>query len=68
MSQVSPNYKIHMPKQGDVKVDNKYIFEVGGKSKGIEQIRGLKNSWVVKDDTETPVGNQLPLWMFGLLY
>lgn len=68
MSQVSPHYKIHMPMQGDFKVENKYIFEVGGKSKGTEQIKGLQNSWVVKDDTETAVGNQLPLWMFGLLY
>ena len=68
MSQVSPNYKIHMPNQDDFKVENKYIFEVGGKSKGTEQIKGLQNSWVVKNDSETPVGNQLPLWMFGLLY
>jgi hypothetical protein len=57
-----------MPKQGDFLVDNKYTFEVGGKDKSRKQIAGIKNAWVVKGDLEYAVGNELPLWMFGLLY
>lgn len=68
LSQVSAMSKVHMPKQGDFFVDNKYIFEVGGRSKSKKQIAGIKNSWVVKDDLEFPIGNDLPLWMFGFLY
>ena len=60
--------KIAMPKQGDFFVDTKYTFEVGGKDKSIKQIAGIKNAWVVKDDLEFPIGNELPLWMFGCLY
>ena len=68
LSQLIAVSKIHMPKQGDFFVDNKYTFEVGGKDKSKKQIAGIKNAWVVKDDLEYQVGNELPLWMFGLLY
>jgi predicted AAA+ superfamily ATPase len=68
LSQLNAVSKITMPKQGDFFVDNKFTFEVGGKDKSKKQIEGLKNAWVVKDDLEFPVGNDLPLWMFGLLY
>ncbi|MFN8206066.1 MAG: AAA family ATPase [Bacteroidales bacterium] len=68
LSQLSALSKVQMPKQGDFLVGNKYTFEVGGKSKSGKQIAGIKNSWVVKDDLEFPVGNNLPLWMFGFLY
>lgn len=68
LSQLNAVSKIAMPKQGDFFVDNKYTFEVGGKDKTIKQIAGIKNAWVVKDDLEFPVGNELPLWMFGCLY
>jgi predicted AAA+ superfamily ATPase len=68
LSQLNAVSKITMPKQGDFFVDNKFTFEVGGKDKSIKQIAGIKNAWVVKDDLEFPVGNDLPLWMFGCLY
>lgn len=68
LSQLSPVSKIHLPKQGDFLVDNKFTFEVGGKGKSKKQIADIKNSWVVKDDLEFPLGNDLPLWMFGFLY
>ncbi len=68
LSQLSPVYQINMPKHGDFVVENKYIFEIGGKGKGGKQLRGVKNSWLVKDDIEIPVSGVLPLWMFGLLY
>lgn len=68
LSQLNAVHKIAMPKQGDFFVDNKYTFEVGGKDKSKKQIAGIKNAWVVKDDLEFPVGNNLPLWMFGCLY
>ncbi|MFZ1514258.1 MAG: AAA family ATPase [Saprospiraceae bacterium] len=68
LTQLNAVHKIAMPKQVDFFVDNKYTFEVGGKDKSKKQIAGIKNAWVVKDDLEFPVGNNLPLWMFGCLY
>ena len=45
-----------------------YVFEVGGKNKGHEQIMGLKNAYLALDNLEYGFGNKIPLWMFGMLY
>ena len=44
------------------------VFEVGGRSKGLRQIQGVEQGYVVKDDIEFSSGNILPLWWFGLNY
>lgn len=62
------NHTIQYAKQGDLKVDGNYVFEVGGKKKGFSQIADLPNSYVVADNIEIGYGNKIPLWMFGLLY
>jgi len=54
--------------KADFTVDNKYIFEVGGKNKGHEQITGLKNAYLALDNLEYGFGNKIPLWLFGMLY
>jgi predicted AAA+ superfamily ATPase len=45
-----------------------YTFEVGGKNKGLKQIQGLKNAFIVKDEIELGYLNTIPLWQFGLTY
>lgn len=67
-NQVQYKHKVEMPKSGDFLVDDKYVFEIGGKGKSQKQIAGIKNSFVVKDDIELGAMNVLPLWMFGFLY
>lgn len=54
--------------QGDFKVDSKYTFEIGGRSKDFSQIAGMKDSYVFADDWDMPDGAKLPLWMLGFLY
>ena len=54
--------------QGDFKVDGKYTFEIGGRSKGFSQIAGVENSYIFADDWDMPDGAKLPLWMLGFLY
>jgi len=61
-------HQVRQPKSGDFEVDDKYIFEVGGKSKTQRQIRGHENAFVLKDDMEFPVGGSIPLWLLGFLY
>jgi len=61
-------HDIAVAKKGDFLVDEKYIFEVGGKSKSFKQISDLPNSFVVADDIEIGFGNKVPLWLFGFLY
>lgn len=56
------------PPAGDFLVDGKFLFEVGGKGKGFDQIKDVPNSYVVNDDVEVGFGNKIPLWLFGFLY
>lgn len=66
--QLSLANDLKYPKNGDFLVNDKYLFEVGGKRKNFEQIADVPNSFLAVDDTEVGVGNRIPLWMFGLLY
>ena len=68
ISQMKINHDIKYSKIGDFIVDDKFIFEVGGKNTGFNQIKDVPNSFVVSDDTEMGFGNKLPLWLFGFLY
>ncbi|GGD45637.1 ATPase AAA [Malaciobacter pacificus] len=67
-SQVSVNSSIYYVDKGDFLVDEKYTFEIGGKNKSFEQIKGIKNSYVVADSIEVGFKNKLPLWLFGFTY
>ncbi|MEA1917092.1 MAG: AAA family ATPase [Campylobacterota bacterium] len=59
---------IFASKQGDFYCEEKYTFEVGGKSKGFNQIKDIPNSYVASDDLEVGIGNKIALWIFGFLY
>ncbi len=61
-------HTLHYSNKADFWVDEKYLFEIGGKNKGKAQIRGTTNAYIVSDDIEQGVGNRIPLWMFGFLY
>ena len=67
-SMLNGRHRMNIPKRGDFLVDGKYLFEVGGKSKGFKQIKDLPHSYVVADDIEIGSGNKVPLWLFGFLY
>ena len=51
----------------DFKMEDK-DFEVGGKNKGLKQIKTAENGFLVKDDIESGFFNTIPLWHFGLMY
>jgi predicted AAA+ superfamily ATPase len=59
---------IEVASRGDFVVNDRYIVEIGGKSKSFQQIKDIENSFVVADDTEVGFGNKVPLWLFGFLY
>lgn len=67
-NQLSARHRVGHSAQTDFEVDRRYHFEIGGRKKGRKQIEGLADAWVVKDDLEYPVGQSLPLWLFGFLY
>jgi len=68
VSQTKINHTIKYAQKGDFIVDDTYTFEIGGKNKNFNQIKDIKNSFVIADDIEIGFGNKIPLWMFGFLY
>ena len=66
-NQMRVNNDVYRSEKGDFNINN-ITFEVGGKSKSQEQIKDLKNAYIVKDDIEYGYQNVLPLWAFGLNY
>lgn len=68
LNQVSVKHSVTYPKQGDFLIENRYLFEVGGKSKTQKQIAGIENAYIVSDNIEYGSYNKLPLWIFGFLY
>ena len=67
-SMLKIKHKLHYPKVGDFLIDEKYIVEVGGAKKSFNQIKDIKNSYVVADGIEIGFKNKIPLWLFGFLY
>ena len=67
-SQLGMGHQLYMPGQGDLVVDDKWQFEVGGKAKGFSQIKDVESSYVVSDNIEIGHGNKIPLWLFGMMY
>ena len=68
LNQVGYLFPVNYPKTVDFFVDNKYLFEVGGKNKGNSQITDPGKTFIAKDDIETGYANVIPLWLFGFLY
>lgn len=67
-TQLNIEHQLRLPKTGDFLVDEKYTFEIGGKNKTSKQVKDIQNSYVVLDDIENGIFNQIPLWLFGFLY
>jgi predicted AAA+ superfamily ATPase len=67
-NQVSVKHKVTCSLKGDFSVDNKFVFEVGGKGKTGKQVAGIENAFIVRDNTEVGYINMIPLWLFGFLY
>ena len=68
LSQLRTGHDVRYPSQGDFIIDDKYLFEVGGKTKNFEQIADVLNSYLAVDDTEIGYGKRIPLWLFGFSY
>ncbi len=64
----SAGLQLRIPEKGDFLIENKYLFEVGGHSKGKHQIKGKENAYILKDDIDIGFGNVIPMWLIGFLY
>ncbi|MBR2202498.1 MAG: ATP-binding protein [Bacteroidales bacterium] len=67
-NQTGVAHSVVIPENGDFLLDDKYLFEVGGRRKSYRQIADIPNSFLAVADTECGFGNRIPLWMFGMMY
>ena len=67
-NQLSCTASTTAPDTADFFVNERYLLQVGGKGKKQKQLKGTPDGFLVLDDIETGVGNQIPLWLFGFLY
>ena len=67
-NQLKAANEVYSAKRGDFTINNTYIFEIGGKNKGHEQIVGMENAYLALDNLEYGFANKIPLWLFGMLY
>ena len=68
LNQLKQGHTITYPKKGDFLVDNKFLFEVGGKNKSTKQILNIDKAFIAADNMEIGYKNKIPLWLFGFLY
>lgn len=68
LNQLSYNHTVEYPNSGDFRVDKKFLFEIGGKSKSGRQIKVASSAYIAADNIEYGFGNKIPLWQFGMLY
>ncbi|HSI75605.1 MAG TPA: hypothetical protein VK957_06915, partial [Lunatimonas sp.] len=68
INQLSNSHTVEYVKDGDFRIDGKFIFEVGGKNKSTDQIKDVKNSFIAADDIEYGNLKRIPLWLLGFMY
>ncbi len=61
-------HMITIPPKGDFIVDDKILFEIGGKGKTFKQIKDIPDSYLALDNIEYGMNAKIPLWIFGFLY
>lgn len=67
-NQVGFTHALTYAEKADFKVDDKYIFEIGGKSKSRKQLPNTNEAYTVVDEVEIGSQQKIPLWLFGFLY
>ncbi len=68
VNQLGESHIVEYASEGDFVIDGRFVIETGGKSKGFDQVKGIRDSYVVSDGIEYGTGNRIPLWLFGFLY
>lgn len=68
VNQLKDFFKVTASDKGDFLLNDKYTIEIGGKDKGFDQVRGIKDAFVAADRIEIGVGKKIPLYLFGMLY
>ena len=66
-NQMRVRHDVRSSKTSDFAIGD-LTFEIGGRNKGADQLKGVEKGYVVRDDIEYGHGRVTPLWAFGLTY
>lgn len=66
-NQMRVNHQVLSAKASDFTIGDS-TFEIGGKNKGFDQLKGAYDGYIVTDGIEFGHGRTIPLWCFGLAY
>ena len=61
VNQLKYQHRVEIADQADFFIDNRYSFEVGGKTYGYRQIKNLEKAIIAADDLEFGLENKIPL-------
>lgn len=70
VNQAGFSHTVTYAERGDFVLNDQYLFEIGGRSKGKKQLKEWpeEKRFLVADDIEYGYKNRIPLWLFGFLY
>lgn len=67
-SQMRVKHNVTYSASVDFLIDEQYNFEVGGKNKTQQQLSGVDKGYLALDNIEVGFRNEIPLWLFGMIY
>lgn len=67
-SQMEVKHNVTYSASVDFTIDEQYNFEIGGKSKTQQQLSEVDNGYLALDNIEVGFRNEIPLWLFGMIY
>ncbi len=68
VNQLSVMHEVALHSRADFVIDDKYVFEVGGKNKKMDQLSDQPQAYLLLDDIETAYKKRIPLWLLGFIY
>ena len=67
-NQTAVKHKVTYSSQIDFTPNETYNFEIGGKNNIQKQLAGVENGYLALDNIEIGFNNEIPFWLFGLMY
>jgi predicted AAA+ superfamily ATPase len=66
VSMMQSHHVRYLKKRGDYVVDDRWVFEIGGKGKDFRQVE--QTGYLALADMELGEDRKIPFWLFGFLY
>ncbi|NOZ68487.1 MAG: AAA family ATPase [Deferribacteres bacterium] len=68
VNQLKALHAVFSSEKADLMIDGRYVFEIGGRTKGKKENGGADDAFILSDGIETGYAKKIPLWLLGLLY